>query len=171
MNQFGTWLSQREKRGYRLPTEAEWEWLNRAGTTTKYFFGDDEGQVDDYAWTSGNSGLHLHAVAERCPNHWGLYDTCGNVFELCPDWYADWPVATTAINPTGPKTGTARLLRGSSYKDKPDSQRGWINAEGGFANVGFRVVLTGDLSKLRETFLTIPSIPKTVPSVEPKTDQ
>jgi formylglycine-generating enzyme required for sulfatase activity len=82
-----------EKTGghYRLPTEAEWEYAARAGTTTKYFFGDSTGSNDEvlkeYAWFGGNSGGTIHKVALKEPNPWGLYDIYGNVYELTQDYY------------------------------------------------------------------------------------
>lgn len=111
--------------GYRLPTEAEWEYAARAGntdTTTNVFSGTTEmSQVDEYAWTSSNSANVAHAVKQKTPNDWGLYDMSGNVREWCWDWYttnydADKDGVT---DPTGPAvqngTGYAKVVRGGQY--------------------------------------------------------
>ncbi|MCX5664656.1 MAG: SUMF1/EgtB/PvdO family nonheme iron enzyme [Planctomycetota bacterium] len=95
----------------RLPTEAEWEFACRAGTTTARY-----GVFDDIAWHDTNSGGATHAVATKLPNALGLYDTIGNDLEWCQDWYG--PYASGGVtNPTGPTTGTVRLLRGGHWNN------------------------------------------------------
>jgi formylglycine-generating enzyme required for sulfatase activity len=95
----------------RLPTEAEWEFACRAGTMTARY-----GVFDDIAWHDTNSGGATHAVATKLPNALGLYDTIGNDLEWCQDWYG--PYASGGVtNPTGPTTGTVRLLRGGHWNN------------------------------------------------------
>lgn len=92
--------------GYALPTEAQWEYAARAGTTGKY-----AGPLDELAWHFGNSGGTTHPVARKKPNAWGLYDMHGNVNEWCADWYGGYPGGTVA-DPTGPASGVYRVFRG-----------------------------------------------------------
>ena len=94
--------------GYRLPTEAEWEYAARAGTT-----GDRHGPLDDVAWHSGNSGGKTHAVGTRAANAWGLHDMMGNVWEWTQDWYGAYSGA--ASDPTGPASGEFRVHRGGGW--------------------------------------------------------
>ncbi len=96
-----------------LPTEAEWEYACRAGTTTKWYGGDDDSRLGDMAWFSRNSGKKTHPVAQKRPNGWGLYDMHGNVMEWCQDWHG--PHAGPSMDPTGPPSGTERCLRGGSW--------------------------------------------------------
>ena len=103
---------------YRMPTEAEWEYACRAGTTTRWHAGDDEQILGDYAWTSGNTWAsgkkHPQKVGQKKPNAWGLYDMHGNVWE----WVADWESSYTAdneIDPQGPASGERRIGRGGSF--------------------------------------------------------
>jgi formylglycine-generating enzyme required for sulfatase activity len=101
---------------YRLPTEAEWEYACRAGSTTKWFFGDDGAALANYAWFDGNSGGMPHPVGQKRPNAWGLYDMQGNVWQRCADW-ADkaYYAASPGQDPKGPSSGTLRVDRGGGW--------------------------------------------------------
>ena len=103
-----------EASGYRLPTEAEWEYACRAGTTTKYYTGDDESGLDMAAWWFDSYSLSTREVGLKMPNEWGLYDMHGNVWEWCWDWHDDYS-DEPQIDPTGPDSKYFRILRGGSY--------------------------------------------------------
>jgi formylglycine-generating enzyme required for sulfatase activity len=147
---------------YRLPTEAEWEYACRAGTTTRFSYGDDPGYTNltNYAWYDANSystnkppgtsyfviGRYYttHPVGQKLPNPWGLYDMYGEVSEWCQDWFGTYP-GGTQVNPQGPSTGDERVVRSGSWLDDPYSLRSAFRYSVPPDNIsgvyGFRVVL------------------------------
>lgn len=106
-----------ERNGFRIPTEAEWEFACRAGSTTPFYWGDTIN--DDYAWYMGNSSWETHQVAQKKPNAFGLYDMLGNVWEWCGDLYEEYSEGSH-INPKGATNGRFYSLRGGSFEN-PDS--------------------------------------------------
>jgi formylglycine-generating enzyme required for sulfatase activity len=117
-----------------LPTEAQWEYACRAGGTTKYCFGDDEARLGDYAWYGANSLGRTHAVGEKKPNTFGLYDMHGNVWEWCADWYVlGYYAKSPADDPRGPTTGSLCMARGG----------GWFYPAGGCRSASRYLVFPG----------------------------
>ena len=107
---------------FGLPTEAQWEYACRAGTSTRFSFGDDKKDLTEHAWYARNSKMKAHPVGEKKPNAWGLYDMHGSVEEWCVDWYDSGYYKQSPQNdPTGPSEGLAHVLRGGSfYSGTPD---------------------------------------------------
>ncbi len=135
---------------YRLPTEAEWEYVCRAGSTTAF---SSEGITElecshdsnlaDIAWFCGNSAKTTHPVAQKKANAWGLYDMHGNVAELCRDWYREYP-PNQITDPQGPASGIDRIVRGGGWNDHGrhcrSACRGAISSGQSIYNMGFRLV-------------------------------
>ena len=143
-------LSEQERKEYRLPTEAEWEYACRVGTTTSYSCGDNVSQLGEYAWYSDNSGNASHAVGEKLPNAWGLYDMHGNVFEWCRDWGKPYGSQNVLIDPAGPASGSRRVLRGGSFSSLPrlvrSANRIYLQPDDWGFVFGFRLARTYNLS-------------------------
>lgn len=132
---------------FRLPTEAEWEYACRSGTTTRFYSGDKEQDLSRVAWYDSNSDKQPHSVGEKEPNAFGLHDMHGNIFEWTADWYSPYS-PDDAVDPVGPPAGTKRVLRGgcclcdalncraaNRYAKAPDGKN---------FNIGFRVVMTAE---------------------------
>ena len=135
---------QAASRVYRLPTEAEWEYACRAGSTTTWAFGNEETGLGEYAWYGSNSQGHTHPVGEKKANMLGLYDMYGNVWEWCGDWYdPSYYLNSPPADPTGPMAGSIRVYRGGSWSYPAagcrSAYRFWDRPGDRNLSLGFRV--------------------------------
>jgi len=144
-------LNKKEKTNmYRLPTEAEWEYAARAGSTTPIYNGNItkidcklDANLDQIGWYCGNADTKTYPIAQKLPNAWGLYDMYGNVWEWCQDWYADY-MTDALTNPTGPETGSFRVARGGFWGSQArfcrSAYRNWMSPDDRLSHYGFRLV-------------------------------
>jgi len=140
-----------KKNGYRLLTSAEYEFVQRAGTTTTWFFADsdaDQKNATNYAWCEVNAtDKHTHPVGQLKPNKFGVYDITGNLWMWCNDWYVDAPYpATPQVDQTGPASGRDRIARGGAFKNDINHERSayhwqWAPQDHNY-EVGFRIART-----------------------------
>jgi len=152
-----TWTCRFEANGYRLPTEAEWEYAARAGTNTAYSFGNSEAKLRQHAWFKANAGGKPRPVGQLRPNPWGLFDMHGNVWEWCNDFYkVDYYAESPKNNPKGPESGDKKVLRGGCWNSTPDACRSayrynenpaYTDACFGYDIYGFRCVRSYDEDK------------------------
>jgi formylglycine-generating enzyme required for sulfatase activity len=158
---FAAWLSKKDGREYRLPTEAEWEYACRGGSTSRYHFGDDEEELSKFGNVADASAkakfsllkdtiksddgyVFTAPVGNYKANKFGLYDMHGNAWEWCSDWYDDYP-SGRVTDPKGPATGSYRVLRGGSWNDlawycRSAFRYGYVPSSRG-SNLGFRLAL------------------------------
>ncbi|MBI2191230.1 MAG: SUMF1/EgtB/PvdO family nonheme iron enzyme [Planctomycetes bacterium] len=139
------WLNGNKGSRFQLPTEAQWEFACRAGSTARFSFGDDPDNRDipKHAWFNASSGSRTHPVGEKEVSPWNLHDLHGNAWEWCADWYSLYPKEEQA-DPVGPERGTERVFRGGSWLDTPANVRCAVRnraaPDASFSSVGFRVV-------------------------------
>ena len=138
-------LSKKTGQTVRLPTEAEWEYACRAGSKTRFTFGDRDRDLGAYAWYEENCDKKPHPVGKKKPNAWGLYDMHGNVWEWCNDWYAESYAGLKTADPEGPGSGKYRVHRGGSWHNSPagcrSASRVGRTPDDRFSNLGFRVAV------------------------------
>jgi formylglycine-generating enzyme required for sulfatase activity len=136
----------RDGHTYALPSEAQWEYACRAGSSGAYCFGDDEAQLGDYAWYGDNSDSTTHPVGQKQPNAWGLYDMHGNVWEWVQDWYGKY-TADSVTDPSGPDAGAVRVFRGGCWSGAAQCARSalrfWLPPGCRGDYLGFRCLSSG----------------------------
>ena len=146
---FINWLNKKEGGShYRLPTEAEWEYTARAGTTSIYSWGNSENQAGNYAWYFKNTGdvgaEYVHSVGRKKPNPWGLYDMYGNVWEWVQDWYDEnYYRNSPSTDPQGSSSGQGRVYRGGSWSLgslRSASRLGYLSPDDRSSLTGFRLL-------------------------------
>jgi len=138
-------LSDKTRQAVRLPTEAEWEYACRAGSRTRFCFGDAGEGLGEYAWYTVNSGGTTHSVGQKKPNAWGLYDMHGNLWEWCADWYGGYPEGAVT-DPQGAASASKRVQRGGAWYHRPDTcrsaNRSYVTADISTDHNGLRVVVS-----------------------------
>lgn len=148
---FANWLSKKEGKTYRLPTEAEFEYALRAGRSTTYMFGDDFSEYVKYGWPQEKTenGYPTHPVGGKLPNAFGLYDMIGNAWQWCEDWFAeDYYNNSPVIDPVGPESGEYKTNRGAMGKSSEiirSAFRDALTPEEDYSNQTFRLVLEVEL--------------------------
>ena len=138
-----TWYCNFDAKGFRLPTEAEWEYACRAGTETDYYTGDGESSLFNAGWYKKSSDSKTHPVKQKEPNAWDLYDMHGNVWEWCHDYYGEYN-RISSRNPEGAQSGKYHVIRGGSYKSNTSNcrtaNRQYMLPNDRLKDIGFRVV-------------------------------
>jgi formylglycine-generating enzyme required for sulfatase activity len=140
------WLKDKAGVESRLPTEAEWEYTCRAGSQTRFHYGDDPKyeQIGRYAWYSVSADKATHPVGQKQPNPWGLFDMLGNAYEWCADRHGPYGVGE-ATDPVGPDSGRERVMRGGAWDSDPGYLRSacryWNAPMSAHSLLGFRVVV------------------------------
>jgi formylglycine-generating enzyme required for sulfatase activity len=150
---FCAWLSEKEGEKSHLPSEVQWEYACRAGATTTWYSGDDEGTLRKHAWFQANAEDKTHPVGQKSPNAWGLYDMHGNVWEWCQDRFGE-PYPTSPLeDPSRAAGGSSRVRRGGGWAVGAPvcraSYRGWFAGSGRYGDLGFRIARTVSSSPSR----------------------
>jgi formylglycine-generating enzyme required for sulfatase activity len=172
---FINWLNRTERSGdgrqYRLPTEAEWEFACRGGTTTRFYTGDRDDALDEAGWYSRNSGQATHPVGQKKPNAFGLFDMHGNALQWCSDVYSDYP-SGAVTDPKGGALGANafRAMRGGAWSDGPrfcrSALRRWFSPGDRYNILGFRLCFDAPASLRSSVVPAFPAVPQFAGGIE-----